>query len=108
MEDVQPPKSDSPVVALLAVFIVLLIILIAVGIVVGVMFFLCYKRMRSFSLDEASNGGGHFSAASDITNKAAPNVYDEACHSPMSTLQQSRKGSISRCALANKVYLHIV
>ena len=103
-EDVQPAKSDSPVVALLVVFIVLLIILIAVGVVVGVMFFLCYKRMKNFRLDKldgTSNGDGHFSAASDITNKATPNVYKEPCHSAASTLQRSEKGSVLRCVLTN-------
>ena len=71
---------------------------------VGVMFFLCYKRMKNFRLDKldgTSNGDGHFSAASDITNKATPNVYEEPCHSAASTLQRSEKGSVSRCVLTN-------
>ena len=92
-------SSNSSVVALLAVFIVLLIIMIVVGTVVGVMFCLCYRKMRSLpldKLDETSNGGGHFSAASDIHVQKGPHLYEDTAPTPTSTLQRSRKSSFTR------------
>ena len=89
-------SSNSSVVALLAVFIVLLIIMIVVGTVVGVMFCLCYRNVRSLKLEETSNGGGHFSAASDIHVQKGPHLYEDTAPTPTSTLQRSRKSSFTR------------
>ena len=95
----EPSNSNSPLVALLAVFIVLLIILIAIGAVIGVTFCVCYRRVKSLPLDkleETSNGEGHFSAASDIHMHKGPHLYDDPCATPASTLQRSRKSSFTR------------
>lgn len=95
----QPSNSNSAVVALLAVFIVLLIILIAVSVVVGVMFFVCYRNMKNLTIDkldnEVTNSGGHFVVDSGIAG--ASNLYsDVRIRTPESAPQQSRKSSISR------------
>ena len=98
-DSVQAVRSDDALNALLAVFIVLLIILIAVGVFAGVTFFVCYRKMKSIPIDklqvdQVSNGdGGHFSMASDIPKR--PYSYDTPA-SPVSTIQRSKKGSISR------------
>ena len=79
VDGVAAASSNSPVVVgVLSFFIVLLFIAIVVGIVVGVLVFLCYKRMKIYtakdSADEYDNTGGRFSMERDITK--TPNSYE--------------------------------
>lgn len=86
-------SSNTALIGVLAVFIVLLLIVIVALVVVGVLIFLCYKRMKMYSTKEtADDGGGRFSEEPDLTK--TPNSY--SCHSPESPHLHSRKGSISR------------
>ena len=73
----------------LAFLIILLFIVIAALFVVGILFFLCYRRMKKYSVkktDDLVSGGGRFSEERDITKTP---IF--SCESP------SRKASFARC-----------
>lgn len=98
-ETVNPQSSNSnsnpAVVPLLVVFIVLLIILIAVSIFVGVMFFVCNKRMKNFKLNERINSSDDRFEPDSGTVRASNPYSEVGICTPESALQHSRKNSIS-------------
>ena len=83
-------SSNNVLIGVLAFFIVLLLIVIIALAVVGVLFFLCYRRMKEYSTKKTHNfdsgDGGRFSEERDITK--TPTF---SCESP------SRKASVARC-----------
>ena len=87
-------NSETHIVGLISVFIVLCIIAIAIG---GVLLAICFYNMRGHLFkvtDERDNGGGRFSEERDMTK--TPNSY--SCNSPDSAHRRSRKDSASRYA----------